>query len=210
MNLGRNIGYVRWYDRLPELSRAVRLLEKMSKVEQQLIADSIVQLQPLHEVSRHTDGFKRVGTEKLLGLMRSKVKRRWYDQDPTIHQAFNCLYLMDDEMRYEMAVKILICQKALELVDVSEQNRELGIRLTRTIFDRPLYDLIGRTHFIFQSAEESKAAGVRVALTLKKEKPAPASELPPEKKERDNTIQISDNSDMKIVRLKRVSEVKMG
>lgn len=225
MTFGRNIGYMRWYDSIPELAQAVRQMEKMPLAKQQWLASAIVSLMPLHQIPQRTDGLKKLGSEKLLGLMKSKGKRRWYDQDPLVHQAFNYLYLMSNDLRLEMAIKILICNQALEVLKISEHNASTGIKLVRSIFDKPLSYLLQRTHFTL--LPPSGRASKRIGFThfqvftddnspalSQEQSPAPVPALPVKTAEATEMEEVSlagiasEKSDMKIVRLKSLSELK--
>ncbi len=151
--IGRNIGFTRWYDRLPSLSQAVRMMEQIQPYQQQMIASIIVGSMQMHQVSqRNEHGVKKLGTEKVIGLMKSKVKRRWYDRDPMVHQAFNHLYLMPDPMRHETAIKIMVCIKAMEAYQ-ERKGRPLPQEssLVKSIFEKQLQYLMEKTEFIVNS-----------------------------------------------------------
>ena len=113
------IGFTRWYDSLPELSQAVRLLERANPDHRDIICKFVVDMYEEHcTPNPHEDyGLKKLGAQKVIGLMKSKSKRRWYDQEPQVHKAFNALYVMDESMRYEAAIRILICLEALKQHD---------------------------------------------------------------------------------------------
>jgi hypothetical protein len=147
--IGRSIGYTRWHDLIPELAQAVRMLEKAPPEFQQLIARAIAGNMQLHEVPKHAEhGLKKLGTEKVIGLLKSQGKRRWYDRDPLIHQAFNCVYLMDDNRRRETAVKILVSLKALEEISKGGQNLRTNSVVVKSVFNKPLPLLLEMTEFI--------------------------------------------------------------
>jgi hypothetical protein len=149
--IGRGLGFTRWYDRISELSQAVRLLEKAPYLQQQVIATIIVGSMQLHHLTQRSEhGLKKLGSEKVIGLMKSKGKRRWYDQDPLMHQAFNYLYIMDDVLRHEMAVKILITLNALEESARKEVPEKDQYSLAKAIFEKPLMHLLEKTEFVIQ------------------------------------------------------------
>ncbi len=50
---------------------------------------------------------RTLGSEKILGLHKSKRKLRHYDQNPQFHNAMNYLFLMSPESRLFLAKKIL-------------------------------------------------------------------------------------------------------
>lgn len=218
MVIGRSIGYTRWYDQTPEMSQAVRLMERISTTKQQWIAHTIVSLMPLYQVTRRTDGLKKLGTEKVIGLLKSKVKRRWYDHDPLVHQAFNHLYLMDEDARHEMAVKVLITIKALESLNIADHSLNSGLKLVKSIFDKPLSYLKQKTHFVIQAESKHTGRGGFALEVNRKVQPSVAStayQKPEHSKPTEdpakatrpgsNGVEGSQDSGMKIVRLKRVS-----
>jgi hypothetical protein len=139
-----------------------------------------------------------------------------------VHQAFNYLYLMNDDLRLEMAIKILICNKALDAVKMPEGGNNTAQKLIRSIFDKPLAYLRERTSFVF--APPPKALSGRggfswnIETAQNAEETQKDSDLPkltpaqPAEAERPSTngIQTSEESGMKVVRLKRTMEVKMG
>lgn len=201
MEFGTNVGYTRWYDRIPALSQAVRMMEKLPEARQRWISETIVNLMPMHQVPQRTDGLKKVGSEKVLGLMKSKVKRRWYDQDPMVHQAFNYLYLMTDELRYEMAIKIMICIKAMDVLMVSSNNPTIAYGLIHTIFNKPLSYLQQHTHIENTLGNQPKRLNFSFELELGF---APEMDLPllsPEPKVM-NGIEVTGQDGLKLTRIK--------
>jgi hypothetical protein len=170
-------------------------MEKLPLAKQQWLAQAIVELMPMHQISQRSEGLKKLGSEKVMGLMRAKVKRRWYDQDPLIHQAFNLLYLMSDELRYEMAVKMLICIKILETKSMQDSTARTAGSLLRNIFDKPLAYLKDKTQF---QAEQKPLPGLESDGELTAGEPNSGEMLS------SRNIETSQNLDMKIVRLKRI------
>lgn len=91
------IGYFhRWYDMdltLSELVQTIQALSEPSKVLFGLLllnfTDRVVQV-------RGHSFFTQLEWQKLLGILKSKRGKRWYDLDPVLHQAFNKLYSLSD------------------------------------------------------------------------------------------------------------------
>lgn len=110
-----NTGFTRWYDRDPQLSQAVRMMEASPLLHQRVIARAMLHMADLSHLTLQAEtGIKKAGSRKIVGLMKSQAKRRWYDLDPDVHRAFNNLFMMDDKQRTEMAIRIIISLKALE------------------------------------------------------------------------------------------------
>lgn len=194
--LGRSIGFTRWYDRVPELSQAVRMMEKLPPSQQHLIASVIVGSLQLHQMSQRTDqGVKRLGTEKVMGLMKSKGKRRWYDIDPMVHQAFNYMYLMSDQMRYETALKIIVSIKALEVANQKGHPSKTHMTLVKGIFNEQLHNLLDKTEVMVRE----KTGETRAVL------PEPSSDPAVGITPADQSISAIDTSaeGMKIIRLNK-------
>jgi hypothetical protein len=160
---GLNSTFTRWYDRAPELSQAVRMMEPLPSDWQRMIAHVIIgSISTSNLTQRLEPGIKRIGREKVLGLMKSKGKQRWYDQDPLVHQAFNNLFLMDNALRREIALKVIISIRALEEIEQQEEVSISGHQrqtLLQSIFDNGLEELLEKTnvHLQSQSAPSSIA-----------------------------------------------------
>ena len=84
--------YQRWYDADIALSELVHTLESLSTQSQTLFAllinrfaDRIVQV-------RGHDFYTQLDWEKLMGILKSKHSRRWYDQEMIMHKTLNKLY----------------------------------------------------------------------------------------------------------------------
>ncbi|MDX2086179.1 MAG: hypothetical protein SFZ03_12415 [Candidatus Melainabacteria bacterium] len=104
----------RWYEQNPTLGRAVALMEKMPLVQQQCIAQEMIEFIRVEQLTSTNFEPRNLGYEKVQGLMKSKQRARWYDQDPVIHRAFNDLYKMHDQGRHVIALKILLCIQAFD------------------------------------------------------------------------------------------------
>ncbi len=100
--------FTRWYDQSPYLSAAVKALYGQSDSFQLLMCRQIIEEAQIvgYNPKRHP-GLKQLGPEKITAFLKSKVKRRWYDEDPLIHQAFNAIFLMEIPYREEIGMKIL-------------------------------------------------------------------------------------------------------
>ncbi|MEB3287243.1 MAG: hypothetical protein VKJ04_07040 [Vampirovibrionales bacterium] len=124
------IGFTRWYDNIPELAQAVRLLERVPENVSSIICESVVNSHEYNGEDNTSEdyGLKKLGAQKVLGLMKSKTKRRWYDQHPVIHRAFNTLYMMDDTLRYETAIRILVALEALKQHDLKLSGKEFTVQ----------------------------------------------------------------------------------
>lgn len=135
-----------------------------------------------------------------MGLMKSKGKRRWYDRDPVVHQAFNYLYLMDDQTRHEIAIKIMISIRALEESSQKGHPPRLHNSLVKGIFNKQLQLLLDQTEFIVRSSGEH----TRIHVSVEAPAPAKKEPEPTEKPAAANNSQIdASNEGMRIIRLKK-------
>lgn len=94
----------RWYDQQAELSRCVGLLAAFPPEVQNIVADGMIDLAE-REFEVHTllKSLKSLGPETVLGIYKSKNKRRQLDQAPHMHQALNYFYILSAENRLFLA-----------------------------------------------------------------------------------------------------------
>jgi hypothetical protein len=105
--------FKRWYERQPKLALAVKLLIKLPDEIRSILGDTMMLLANKEfEATKYIEG-RSLGGEKVLGLYKSKNKRREYDQNETLHKAMNYLYILSEENQDFMADHIL---KLLEYV----------------------------------------------------------------------------------------------
>lgn len=110
------MAHVRWYEQNPYLAQAMEQLRLAEPLAQAVIAQVINETYSMEKLTHvpNTFGLKSVGKDKIQGLMRSKNKRRWYDEDPQVHQAVNLIYLMPDEGRLLCALRMLLALQKLK------------------------------------------------------------------------------------------------
>lgn len=158
----KQIGFTRWYDRSPQVSQAVRSLEKADPDFQRSVAEVINEVTDVKSLNARTEGgLKKVGSQKILGLMKSKAKRRWYDENPQLHRAINNLYIMDELQREEIGLKVIVSLGALEQYktrslndDVLPNYKEM-LAITRSVFMKPTNVLMDMVVILKKSAEEA-------------------------------------------------------
>jgi hypothetical protein len=96
--------FQRWYERQPRLSQSVKVLQMMPDAIKSILADAIMLIatrefgkeEPLNVI-------RSLGSEKIMGLHKSKNKRREYDQNELLHKAMNYLYILSEEKQDFMA-----------------------------------------------------------------------------------------------------------
>lgn len=147
-----SLGFTRWYDRIPELSQAVRLLEVTPTRHREAICKMILEFaqNTAHNPANPDYGLKKLGSQKVLGLMKSKSKRRWYDREPVVHQAFNTLYMMEDKQRYDTAIRILVALEAIKTALKNPEwqrknvNGKLSHDVVQGVFSQPTQHLLSK------------------------------------------------------------------
>jgi hypothetical protein len=126
----------RWYDPMPELAHAAEWLQLLPKGQQRLMATLILERVDLRAMAYPNEArLKNLGTERILGLMRTKYKRRWYDKDPLVHRAFICLLLVHDHYRKDFGRRM--CHALQTIQDFSDnclqQAVPIDFRAMRTL-----------------------------------------------------------------------------
>ncbi|HEY9685483.1 MAG TPA: hypothetical protein V6C52_00760 [Coleofasciculaceae cyanobacterium] len=104
----QQLSYQRWYDKHQTVSKSVKLLETFPEEIQVIISEGIVRLAIREcQANELMDNLRSLGPEKVLGIFKSKNKRRSYDNNSTVHQAMNYLYIMTDENRLFIAGQVI-------------------------------------------------------------------------------------------------------
>ena len=94
----------RWYDQRPQLAKAVRILLLMPDEIRTIMGEGITTLtrQEFEEMLKEKH-YVSVGSEKIMGLHKSKNRRREYDQNEALHNALNYLYILSESGQDLMA-----------------------------------------------------------------------------------------------------------
>lgn len=103
-----NLDHQRWYDKHKTVSKSVKLLETFPADIQDIIAEGIVRLaiRECHANELMAD-LRSLGPEKVLGIFKSKNKRRSYDVNSTVHNAMNYLFILSEENRLFIAGQVI-------------------------------------------------------------------------------------------------------
>ena len=87
----------RWYDQDMHVSELVAIMEGLSDESQYLLALLLGAIAEEIIANKGKSQFvKELDWDKLISLMKSKRGRRWYDEEPEMHKAFNLLFSLDD------------------------------------------------------------------------------------------------------------------
>lgn len=98
----------RWYDQDPTLSKSVHLIGTFPNEIQGIVAEAIMRLAEREcNIKELLENLRSLGPDKVLGMYKSKNKRRKYDGNGTVHQALNYMFILSDSNRLFMAGKII-------------------------------------------------------------------------------------------------------
>lgn len=86
----------RWYDMDESLSQLVRTLEHLSPGSQKLFATLLKKSSERLIKQRGRKFAQSLDWSTFEGIMKSRRSRRWYDQEPDLHAAFNTLLSLND------------------------------------------------------------------------------------------------------------------
>jgi hypothetical protein len=98
----------RWHDQRQEMAQAIHFLSSLPDDLQTIMGEVVIHITDKDfKVNDVLSTFKSLGHEKILGLNQSKKKRRNYDNNPTLHKAINCIYVLPDEQRIQVGYQLL-------------------------------------------------------------------------------------------------------
>ncbi|MEB3286232.1 MAG: hypothetical protein VKJ04_01890 [Vampirovibrionales bacterium] len=98
----------RWYDKQQEVKQSIELLgafpEEILSVMSEGVNSVIERDYNVNELMR---SFRSLGQDKVLALYKSKNKLRTLDQNPSMHKTVNYLFVVAEENRKAIAVRVL-------------------------------------------------------------------------------------------------------
>ncbi len=98
----------RWYDQQSRISVAVQLLKKFPAEIQTILCNGIGKLaEKDYEANTLMSHFKSLGTNAVLAIHKSHLKRRAYDKNPIIYKTMNYLFILTPKNRQFIAERIL-------------------------------------------------------------------------------------------------------
>jgi hypothetical protein len=98
----------RWYDNLPNLSRAVSVSRELPNVAREIVAKHLSQQIDHHrQQQRAMPHPVSLGGIRVLGLHKASYRRRWYDRDGGLARAYNLMSTMPDTFLDEFAARVL-------------------------------------------------------------------------------------------------------
>lgn len=129
----------RWYDSRPKMSQASKLLFAFPDEIKSILSEAVLKIGEREFGEKKWERSARsLGREKIMGLHKSKNKRREYDENPDLHAAMNALYVLSEDNREIMAEHVLkmvrfiqhylescqITQTAPQMEEVAEVTRQ--------------------------------------------------------------------------------------
>jgi|GEM_PF-2217348 len=189
--------FMRWYDKVPALGFAVEVMETMPSGIQVMLAQATNRFITREGwKNKHTDGqLKQIGRDKILGLLKSKKKQRWYDQNAEVHQAFNELYLLGYQECQLTSIRIIVSIGQLQKEGLEWLSTEECVHFVDEIFTCDTLTLL------------EKAKNMRLEIPGVMEAPTDkgVSAATGKKAEKSETQQV-DVKQTKLVRAKQVTE----
>ncbi len=108
----------RWYERQPSLAEAITVLTDLPDPVTTIVGDSIITLANQEfKVMELKDSLRSIGSEKVMGMHKSKQRRRAYDHNPTLHKAINYIYVLPEPKQDKMANHVLNIVKYIKHYD---------------------------------------------------------------------------------------------
>ena len=142
--------YMRWYDKQPKLSQAVKMIILLPDDIISVLSEGVMRIADRDfQVRERMHSIRTLGTEKVLGLYKSKNKRREYDQNELLHQTMNHLYILSDHHR------ALVSTHVLNLV----QYGQMYLGTCRTFKQEPKIDEVSEMtdRYVEKGPEETEA-----------------------------------------------------
>ncbi len=104
----------RWYDDDADIYTSMELLSELPASIRKIVAQGVIEFVVENTLLGTSDELKSFGHRRVLALIQSKAKRRWYDKDPVLHKAINNILMMADEDRKESAFRLIISLESVE------------------------------------------------------------------------------------------------
>lgn len=104
----------RWYDSKPKIRKAIEVIEELSRDDQEVLSESIIQLINVIRAEKEDEEnteLVSLGKDRTLGLYKAFNKRRLYDKNYALMSAMNILATMSIEDCENIAEGILITLK---------------------------------------------------------------------------------------------------
>lgn len=98
----------RWYDSRPKMSQAAKLLFSFPDEIKSILSEAVLEIGEREFGEKKWDPVARsLGREKIMGLHKSKNKRREYDENSELHAAMNAFYILSEDNRELLAEHVL-------------------------------------------------------------------------------------------------------
>ncbi|WP_373531899.1 hypothetical protein [Vampirovibrio sp.] len=116
----------RWYDKEQTVARSVRLIKTFPTDYQEVLGETVIGLAEKHcGVNALLENLRQLGPDKVLNLFKAKSKSRNYDQNATLHKAMNCLYVLPEDQRIFIAIKVIdVVGHFFEYLIICQETRQ--------------------------------------------------------------------------------------
>jgi hypothetical protein len=187
--------HMRWYDEVPALGMAVDVMEHLPLNVRIIISQTVSRFITREGwKSRYKDGqLKQLGRDKILGLMKSKRRLRWYDQHPDIHQAFNEMYLLGYQECQLTSIRIIVSITQLTKEGLEWLTTDECARFVDEIFAHDTHTLIQKASQLGLNVKELFNAAPRKMETVSENEAPKSVQVPStEKPAQTSTVVAAD------------------
>ncbi len=151
------------------VTRAFIELEKLKPEYQQIIGQIMLKVaenikrKRKNEVqkSSKTKGLRELGADKVVGLMKSQSRRRWYDQDKVLHKVYQDLFILEQVGRPFLSDGMLRAIEHLNIYmeDCSNNRRFEDMKEAVQIIELALFDPGGEAEAFVTGLRKKYARG---------------------------------------------------
>ncbi len=166
----------RWYDQQANWSQSVDLLSRFPDNIQDEVAESMIRYaQREFNIDDLANSLKSVGPEKVLGVYKSREKRRKLDESSRVYKALTCYYVLGEEERNQMAFFVYrVTKEVFHYLEVCREGSFLPLEsdimeLTSLLAidpERDMEEWLERRRVTAKRAEVSGVSGEAVKITF--------------------------------------------
>ncbi|MDX2086180.1 MAG: hypothetical protein SFZ03_12420 [Candidatus Melainabacteria bacterium] len=152
-----------WYEEDPVLGRAMRMLQKLPLLHQQVIATTISEFIRAQRLTQE-HARRALGHQKVLGLLGSQWKSAWFHQDPVLSRAMQDMFKMELEVHYVVGIKILLSIQAIDEyarrhnTSINALERKIIRTVVEAVFTREIEFFREQSELIRQRLRQAKTA----------------------------------------------------
>lgn len=181
----------RWYDQKNELSRCIGLVEVFPQEIQSVVAQGMITLAENEFHAREAmSTLRSLGPEVVLGVYKSKNKRRSHDENELLHQALNYFYILGLDNQIKLAAHVTqVVRHIYAYLDTCNRHR-------RQPQIRDIVDI--KNAFVFRGVDEAQRVTQHLQARIADGTPSPRIQYKPDVEvisEGDSGMQVKKNDD---------------